>query len=814
MAEVFKAKAFGVEGFERLIAVKRILPSIAEDEEFITMFIDEAKISVQLQHANIAQIFDLGKVGESFFIAMEYVSGRDMRTIYDRMRKKEKTVPVPMAVYLAMKVCEGLDYAHNKKDSTSRDLNLVHRDVSPQNILVSYDGEVKVIDFGIAKAAGKAGKTQAGILKGKFGYMSPEQVRGLPLDRRSDIFAVGICFWEMLTGQRLFIGESDFATLEKVRNVEVTSPSSYNPGLPDELERITLKALQKDIEDRYQSAMDLHDDLQNWMYTSGSFFARKDLNAFMQQLFRKEIDREIASMGGPGGISSSFPPPSRPRTGSRSVGRTPRAQSIPPPSSAGKARLGATIPPPLRPSAHRKRTELGMAAPNIPAGAGAGAPPNNVPLNLVGGDVVGRTPPNLRASVPMDDWDDDEPATNLYTKETAQDLAQMAAGATPRAEALQPNGVLPMPADGTTPVNLAEDRLAYTAAQRTSGAKSILMIGGIAAGVIIAVLAAILILRANAKPGGGSLRLDVTPADRLTVTIDGNEVLNGSISPLILSDLSPGSHEVLVQREGYREFPFTVTIADDEAIRRSVSMDKVTTGFFLETEPLGAEVQVNDQQLEDVTPVTVDNMLPGKYTVRISKGDLYIPKVLEVMVVEGEIRKLPVKKLHFKKVEVTFVTKPAGATVSLISKNSRKTLGETPVTKEISNEKRYKIRYSKSGYVDVARNLDLPPGNAKITLSTVALWEEGSGGPGGQTSGSQSSAAALPEGMGTLSVQTRPWSKVYINGKFIKNTPLVRYQLKAGVYRVTVEDSTNNIKKDFRATIKAGQSTTLVKRLM
>jgi hypothetical protein len=184
------------------------------------------------------------------------------------------------------------------------------------------------------------------------------------------------------------------------------------------------------------------------------------------------------------------------------------------------------------------------------------------------------------------------------------------------------------------------------------------------------------------------------------------------------------------------------------------------------------------------------------------------------MVVEGEIRKLPVKKLHFKKVEVTFVTNPAGATVSLISKNSRKTLGETPVTKEISNEKRYKIRYSKSGYVDVARNLDLPPGNAKITLSTVALWEEGSGGPGGQTSGSQSSAAALPEGMGTLSVQTRPWSKVYINGKFIKNTPLVRYQLKAGVYRVTVEDSTNNIKKDFRATIKAGQSTTLVKRLM
>jgi serine/threonine protein kinase len=189
MAEVFKAKAFGVEGFERLVAVKRILPSIAEDQEFITMFVDEAKIAVQLTHANIAQIFDLGRVGDSYFIAMEYVHGKDLRAIFDRARKRGETVPVPMACYVAMKICEGLDYAHNKKDAAGRDLHLVHRDVSPQNVLLSYDGEVKVIDFGIAKAAGKAGKTQAGILKGKFGYMSPEQVRGLPLDRRSDIFA-------------------------------------------------------------------------------------------------------------------------------------------------------------------------------------------------------------------------------------------------------------------------------------------------------------------------------------------------------------------------------------------------------------------------------------------------------------------------------------------------------------------------------------------------------------------------------------------------------------------------------------------------
>jgi serine/threonine protein kinase len=226
MAEVFKAKAFGVEGFERLVAVKKILPNIAEDQEFIAMFIDEAKISVQLQHANIAQIFDLGKVEDSFFIALELVNGKDLRSIFDRCRQKGELMPLAQAAYVTMQVCEGLDYAHNKRDAQGRELHLVHRDISPQNVLIGYEGEIKLIDFGIAKAAGKASTTQAGILKGKFGYMSPEQVRGLPIDRRSDIFAVGIVLYELLTSERLFVGESDFSTLEKVRNVEILPPSS------------------------------------------------------------------------------------------------------------------------------------------------------------------------------------------------------------------------------------------------------------------------------------------------------------------------------------------------------------------------------------------------------------------------------------------------------------------------------------------------------------------------------------------------------------------------------------------------------------
>ncbi len=292
MAEVWRGKTFGAGGFERLVAIKRILPNIAEDEEFISMFIDEAKISVQLAHANVAQIYELGQISNSYFIAMEYIPGKDMRAIFERCRKKGEPAPIPLSCYVVAKLCEGLDYAHRKKDGMGRDMNIVHRDVSPQNVLISYEGEVKVIDFGIAKAAGKATKTQAGILKGKFGYMSPEQIRGLPLDRRSDVFAIGVCLYEMLTGERLFVGDSDFSVLEKVRKAEVTPPSTYNRRVPEQLEKIVLKALARDVDTRYQYANELADDLQRFLITSDSIFSRKDLMQYMKSTFAEEVERE------------------------------------------------------------------------------------------------------------------------------------------------------------------------------------------------------------------------------------------------------------------------------------------------------------------------------------------------------------------------------------------------------------------------------------------------------------------------------------------------------------------------------------------
>ncbi|MBI3178814.1 MAG: serine/threonine protein kinase, partial [Deltaproteobacteria bacterium] len=308
MAEVFKAKAFGVEGFERILAIKRILPNMADDDEFINMFVDEARIAVQFSHANIVQIYELGKYENQYYIAMEYVSGRDLRQILDNYRKKKEVLPLPVAAFLVSKICDGLDYAHRKSDPTGKALNLIHRDVSPQNILVSYEGAVKITDFGIAKAEDRASKTQAGVLKGKFGYMSPEQVRGLEIDHRSDIFAVGILVYEMLTNKRLFLGDSDFSTLEKVRNAEVTPPSQHNPTIPAELERIMLKALAKERDERYQWCAELHDDLQQFLIEDNTIFNAKRLAEFLSREYADDIKGEMQKME----EYMRMPPPSSP----------------------------------------------------------------------------------------------------------------------------------------------------------------------------------------------------------------------------------------------------------------------------------------------------------------------------------------------------------------------------------------------------------------------------------------------------------------------------------------------------------------------
>ncbi|MCP3145155.1 serine/threonine-protein kinase [Pyxidicoccus xibeiensis] len=355
MAEVFIAKAFGVEGFERILAIKKILPTMAEDEEFITMFIDEARISVQLNHANVVHIHELGKHEDAYFIAMEYVAGRDVRTILERYRRRKEIMPTAQAVFIISKLCDGLDYAHRKKDARGQDLHIIHRDVSPQNVLISYEGEVKVIDFGIAKAANRSQKTQAGILKGKFGYMSPEQVRGMPIDRRSDIFAVGVLLYEMLTGEKLFVGESDFSTLEKVRNADVPLPREFNPNIPPGLEKVVLKALAREPEERYQWASDLAEDLMRFLLAGDAIYSSKHLSSFMKEAFAEDMLRESEKMERYAGIERpdqietsgvTVPPPAPPRPSSQVSKRVPPPAVVVTGSPAGRAPTAPAAPAP------------------------------------------------------------------------------------------------------------------------------------------------------------------------------------------------------------------------------------------------------------------------------------------------------------------------------------------------------------------------------------------------------------------------------------------------------------------------------------
>ena len=287
MAEVFRAKREGVEGFEKVVAVKRILPHLSSNKDFVDMFVEEAKMVASLSHPNIAQIFDLGKIADSYYIAMEFVEGRDLRTILTRARDRGTLLGVDLAALIAAKVGAALEYAHRHRDDAGNELRIVHRDVSPQNILVSNEGEVKLVDFGIARAATKASHTDSGSLRGKLLYMSPEQAWGKALDNRSDIFSLGGVFFEALTGHPLFSGNSEMSILERVRDARFLTPSSLNPAVPIELEAIVTRALQRDPEARYQDAAEMLQDLDTYLRRRPAV-GPNELARFVARLFELE----------------------------------------------------------------------------------------------------------------------------------------------------------------------------------------------------------------------------------------------------------------------------------------------------------------------------------------------------------------------------------------------------------------------------------------------------------------------------------------------------------------------------------------------
>ncbi len=293
MAEVFRAESAGLEGFKKTVAIKRVLPHLSEKKQFIGMFLDEARLSAHLSHSNCVQVFDIGVGDNTYFIVMEYVDGADLKAIIEQGRKTGRTVPVEVASLICVRICEGLSYAHELRDGKGQQFGIVHRDMSPPNVLITRHGEVKIVDFGLAKAHSQLEKSEPGIIKGKFSYLSPEAALGQTIDARTDIFAVGIILWELLAGRRLFLGESDLETVRQVQAARVPPIRQFNPNVTREFEAVLAKALARDPGQRYQTARELGSDLNALLFHMARPVSSFDIAALVQPVVsaREAYDR-------------------------------------------------------------------------------------------------------------------------------------------------------------------------------------------------------------------------------------------------------------------------------------------------------------------------------------------------------------------------------------------------------------------------------------------------------------------------------------------------------------------------------------------
>lgn len=289
MADVFLAQQKGPAGFEKECVIKRILPNLALDQGFVNMFLDEARIAARLSHPNIAQIFDLGQVDGDYFLALEYINGITLERILDTVHQKgTRALPWPIAVRIVANIAEGLDHAHRATDSSGQPLMLVHRDVSPSNIVVSWDGVAKILDFGIAKAAAHAKsskvKTEVGIIKGKVPYMSPEQLQGLELDGRADVFSLGAVLYEITCGQRPFLGDSMGQLTVQIMSRDPIDPTELNPSFPEDLQPILWRALAKTTDERYPSAREFKVALEQFLADQHVACTHYDVEAYLREL--------------------------------------------------------------------------------------------------------------------------------------------------------------------------------------------------------------------------------------------------------------------------------------------------------------------------------------------------------------------------------------------------------------------------------------------------------------------------------------------------------------------------------------------------
>ena len=354
MAELFKARVVGAHGFVKTVVIKKILPHLAGDSSFVAMFIDEAKITARLDHPKIAQVLELGTLQEGLYIAMEFVDGVDVLAVLRSYAHKKMPVPAHLAVHIGHEVLDALDYAHHARDDGGSPLGIVHRDISPSNVLISRRGDVKLADFGIAHALDRQNRTQAGMLKGKYGYMSPEQVIGGDIDSRSDLFSVGIILSEMLMGRRLFAAQNELDVLLMVRDVRLDRFHKHGLGIPEELRAIILRALERDPKNRYQSAAGFREVLADWLFSKRQRVTPADLAAMVEGIGPVRGPMTPVAAFEPPRLEPATPPPHPVPHAPESA--PPHAETLPPAGPAPSSR--AVTAPVVNSRARRNSPEI------------------------------------------------------------------------------------------------------------------------------------------------------------------------------------------------------------------------------------------------------------------------------------------------------------------------------------------------------------------------------------------------------------------------------------------------------------------------
>ena len=566
MAEVFRAKPFDAPDFRGYLALKRILPHLAEDNEFIKMFVDEAKLTVQLDHPNIVRIYELGQFQQSYYILMEYISGKDVLALQKTMRRQRDIMPVDMSMFIAAEIARGLHHAHHKRDEDGNPLNIIHRDVSPQNVLIDYRGRVKVIDFGIAKAAVQSTRTQIGVLKGKMGYMSPEQVRGEVLDYRSDVFAIGTVLWEMLTNRRLFHADGEFETMQLVRDAIADPPSVRNELVPPEVDAIVMGALTRDPEQRYESAAAMADAIDGWLAVNP--YTTEDLSIWMRTIFADDLDEErqkrddFASIVTPDDV------------------RRLQEQELEPPDSVDPSapNNGEAGPPELEEWARDSVDEPAELADVDGIWVGGEAPEEGQDINEFADQHTTVQAGGFDAADAADD------SAEFATLETQTPLGGFAAVTGPR-DPVENSSPDYAPAPQPNPVHQPQHTASeFTAADTNASrppeaspprgfyviaALSILLL---LVGVGAAAVAFLIEEPApEAKSGIGTIVIVTTPSDAVEISVDG--ALVATASPFTVSDLAPKKYVVEVKHPEYLTFSSNVEVVEGKASNVNVELD-------------------------------------------------------------------------------------------------------------------------------------------------------------------------------------------------------------------------------------------------